>query len=164
LKESVITDYEKHCELLFYCSLAYFQSNPWEKALKYINKITLMGKANYSSAIYKAAKLLGILIRYELGDLEYIQYEIRAYKRLPQIKAEVLKIEKLIFKIASLNPNKNSPVKNRLILKKLKPVLTRILNDKYELQITKFYDFLSWIEVKYQSNSNKLGRKATTNS
>jgi hypothetical protein len=158
-KECIITDYEKHCELLFYYGVAHFELKQSDKALKYINKITLLGKANYNSAIYKAAKLLGILIRYELGDIEYIQYEIRAYKRLSQIKREVLKIEKLIFKIAILDPNKNSFVKNSLLLKKLQPIINQILNDKYELQITKFYDFLSWIEAKFQSNGPKLSRK-----
>jgi tetratricopeptide (TPR) repeat protein len=159
IKDSIISDYEKHCELLFYCGLAHFGLKQWDKALKYINKITLLGKANFNSAIYKAAKLLGIIIRYELGDIEYIQYEIRAYKRISQLKAEVMKIEKLIFKIAILDPNKNSLVKNKLILKKLQPIITHIQNDKYELQITKYFDFLSWIETKFRSHPTKLSRK-----
>jgi hypothetical protein len=154
LKDSIITDYERHCELLFYCGLAHFELKQRDKALKYINQITLLGKANYHSAIYKAAKLLGIIIRYELGDIEYIQYEIRAYKRLPQNKGVVLKIEKLIFKIAILDPHKNSVVKNNLIFKKLQPLISQIQNEKYELQIIKFYDFLAWIEAKFQSNKH----------
>lgn len=150
LNEAVIPDYEQHCELLFYLGLAYFGMNKWEKALKYVNKITLMGKPNYHFAIYKAAKLLGILIRYELRDIEYLQYEIRAYKRLARYKGEVLKIEKLIFKVVLLDPNKNSMVKNKLLLKKLQPAITNVLNDKYELQVIKYHDLLNWIEAKFK--------------
>ena len=151
LKETIISDYEKHCELLFYNSLTYFGLNEFERALRSINKIAFLGKANYHFTIYKAAKLLGILIRYELGDIDYLQYEIRAYKRLARSKSEILQIEKLIFKIVIMNPNGNSVVKNKLLLKKLAPALGAILHDKYELQVLKYFDFLGWIDHKFNS-------------
>jgi tetratricopeptide (TPR) repeat protein len=158
--ETVITDYERHCELLFYCCLAHYGKGEFEKALKYINRITMLGKANYRFTIYKAAKLLGILIRYELGDIDYIHYEIRAYKRLSRTKGEVLRIEKLIFKIVMLDPNNNSLVKNKLLLKKIEPGMKDILNDKYELQVLKFYDFLNWIDVKLTTSRIKIKHAA----
>ena len=149
LKEAIISDYEKHCELLFYMGLTYFGLNDWEKALRYINKIAFLDKANQHFIIYKAAKLLGILIRYELGDIDYLQYEIRAYKRMARYKTESLQIEKLIFKVVIIDPNGNSLVKNKLILKKLAPVINVITHDKYELQVLKFFDFADWINTKF---------------
>ena len=158
--EAVITDYEQHCELLFYCGLAHYGKNEFEKALRHINKITMLGKANYRFAIYKAAKLLGILIRYELGDIDYIHYEIRAYKRQSRTKGEALKIEKLIFKVVMLDPNNNSLVKNNLLLKKLETAMKHITNDKYELQVLKFYDFLNWIQFKFTTSRIKTKHAA----
>ncbi|RYD71111.1 MAG: hypothetical protein EOP53_24220, partial [Sphingobacteriales bacterium] len=81
LKEAIIVDYEKHCELLFHIGLAHFGLGEWEKALKQLNKITLLEKSNLHFPIYKAAKILVILTHYELGNTEYLQYEIRSYKR-----------------------------------------------------------------------------------
>ena len=155
LRETVISDYEKHCELLFYIGLTYFGLNDWEKALRYVNKIANLGEANHHFIIYKAAKLLGILSRYELGDMDYLQYEIRAFKRPARSKGENLLIDKLVLKLVILDPNNNSAVKNKLELNKLKTVIDKINHDKYELQVLKFFDFTGWIIKKLNAHPPK---------
>ena len=155
LKETIISDYEKHCELLFYIGLTWFGLNDWEKSLRYINKIAHLGRANQHFIIYKAAKLLGMLSRYELGDRDYLQYEIRSFKRMARNKGESLLIEQLIFKLVNLDPNSNSVVKNKLELNKLTPTINRIIHDKYELQVLKFFDFSSWIIKKFNAPPHK---------
>jgi hypothetical protein len=158
LKEASIVDYEKHGELLFYIGLTHFALGEWEKTNKYVNKITLIGKSNYHSTIFKAAKLLGLLAHYELGDLELLQYQVRSYKRASLYKGEILKIEKLIFKIIMLNPNNNSIVKNKLIWKKLHAIVNIISSDKYEMQVLKYFDFIKWLEAKFNSSRASLNK------
>jgi hypothetical protein len=150
LKEGNIIDYEKQSELLFYLGLSYFGTQQWDKANKYINRIILMGKINYHSPVYKAARLLNILIHYEQHDLEYLPYEIRSYKRSFQYKGQLLKIEKLLFKIISIHPNGNGFAKNQIFWKKVKPAIGPIEADKYELQLQKYFDFLAWIKAKFK--------------
>ncbi|RVU03042.1 hypothetical protein EOD41_03655 [Mucilaginibacter limnophilus] len=158
IKETIIVDYEKHCELLFYMAAAHFGLNEWEKSLKYLNKITLLEKSNPHFPIYKAARLLAILAHYEMGNNEYLQYEIRSYKRSAKYKTETLKTEKLIFKTVMLHPNRNSVVKNKLLLKKLQPSINAVLNDKFEMQILKFFDFAVWIETKFTATKQPKAR------
>jgi len=150
LKEGNIIDYEKQSELLFYLGLSYFGAHQWEKANKYINRIILMGKINYHSPVYKAARLLNILIHYEQHNLEYLQYDIRSYKRTFQYKGQLLKTEKLIFKIISLHPNGNGLMKNQVLWGKIKSSIPPIEADKYELQLQKYFDFLAWSKAKFK--------------
>ncbi|PSR57033.1 hypothetical protein AHMF7605_27885 [Adhaeribacter arboris] len=161
LKESVIVDYEKHCELLFYIALAHFGLNEWEKTVKLLNKTTLLEKSNPHLPIYKAARLLAVLAHYELGNMEYLQYEIRSYKRAPKFKTEALKIEKLVLKTVILNPHHNNPVKNKVLLKKLTPFIKAIVNDKFEIQVLKFFNFSEWIETKFTA-TKKIKIRATS--
>ena len=115
LKAYSMVDYEKQSELLFGVGLAYFGINDFKKAQKYINEIVLIGKPNYQSIIYKAARLLGILIHYSDNNLEYLDYEIRSYKRTFQNRGKLLKTEKIILKTIKLHPDINRSRKNELL-------------------------------------------------
>lgn len=142
-------DYEKESELLFYLGTAYFSTHQLKKANTYINRIVLMGKINYQSAIYKAARLLGILVHYELNDFEYLEYEIRSYKRSFLKKGKLLKTEKLIFKLVNLHPDANGSAKNEVLWKKISAAVHSIEADKYELQLLKYFDFIHWVKSKF---------------
>lgn len=144
-----IADDEKQNELLFYLALSYFGIGDIKKAKKYINEIVLIRKINYQSLIYKASRLLNILIYYEGNELEYLDYEIRSYKRTFQNKMKLLKTEVAIFKTVKLNPNKNGAQKNEILWKKLLPTIKIIEKDKYEMQLGKYLNFAGWVESKF---------------
>lgn len=151
-KEYSLVDEKKENELLFYLGLAWFRKKEFKKAQKFINEIILVKNINYRSFVYKAARLLSILISYENKDLKYLEYEIRSYKRTNQAKQKLLKTEKLVFKVIKLNPDFNQVRKNELLWIKLVPALKSIDNDKYEMQLLKYFDFVEWVE-------NKFGKK-----
>lgn len=110
----------------------------------------MTGKCNYHSVIYKATRLLSILIGYENEDLEYLDYEIRSYKRAFAGKGRLLKIENLLFKVIKINPDFNTRKKNELIWHTLASSLQAIQEDKYEGQILKYFDFTEWIHNKLE--------------
>ena len=145
-------DDEKQSELLFYIGVAYFKTNELKKAQKYINEIILIGKINFQSIIYKAARLLSILIHYESNDLEYLDYEIRSYKRAMDSKMKLLKTEVIVFKAVKLHPDKNIARKNEIQWKLLLPTIKVIERDKYELQLGKYFDFIGWVKNKFIKN------------
>src|SRR5690625_1352306 len=57
-----LMDDEKTSELFFYISLIYFRTKEFKKAYKAINEVILIGKINYHSVIYRASRLLNLLI------------------------------------------------------------------------------------------------------
>ena len=108
-----------------------------------------MQKANYRSIIYKASSLLSILIHYEDNNFDYLDYEIRSYKRPYPYKEKLLKTELLIFKTVQFRPDKNKSMKNELLSKKISPTIKGIEKDKYEMQLKKYFDFTEWIKLQF---------------
>ena len=144
-----MVDEEKQNELLFYIGLSYFGAGNFKKAQKYISEIVLIRKINYQSLVYKAARLLSILIHYESNNVEYLDYEIRSYKRATQSKMKLLKTEVVIFKTVKLHPDKNIARKNEILWKKLLPAIKIIEKNKYEVQLGKYFNFVGWVKNKF---------------
>ncbi len=142
-----LSDYDKQSELHFYLAVCFFGANDFTKSQKYINHVVLIGKINYQSVIYKASRLLNLIIRYECKDFEYLDYEIRSYKRLFQNKGKLFQTEKVIFKFIQATAL-SSHTKNELKISRLHPLISMIENDKYEVQLNKYFDFIEWIKGK----------------
>ncbi len=154
LKIPTIADYEKQSELFFYLCLSYFGAGNLNESQKYINQVVLIGKINYRSMIYKASRLLNLIIHYECNNLEYLDYEIRSYKRLFQNKGKLLQTEKLIFKIIQSNDYVNTIANTKLKWSKIESQILLIESDKYEMQLRKYFDFIGWIRNK-KTNKTK---------
>ncbi|MBC9932070.1 hypothetical protein [Chitinophaga qingshengii] len=146
LKAYSMADEEKQCELFFCAGRAYYHAGQYKKAQQFINEIVLIGKVSHQSVIYRAARLLSILVHYEGGNLAYLDYEIRSFKRAFQYASVRLKIESMLFKTIKATPAKNGPVRNRQLWEKIGPVLESAEKDKYEMQLRKYFDFGGWIK------------------
>ena len=140
---------EKRWELYFYCSLAYFLKKEYKKALKLINEITVADSKYALLPVYKAIRLLYIIIHYELRNTTLVTYEIRSYKRFFQQKIKLYKSEKLVFKIIQLDPNINTPAKNRSLAPKIRLYCKAVQADKYEKNLLKYIDLTKWALGKF---------------
>ena len=149
IKSYSIVDEEKQNELLFCLALSFFKIRNFKKAQKCINEIVLLGKLSYQSLVYRASRLLSIIIHYEQNNLEYLEYEMRSFKRAFQHNAKLLKVETLLFKTIKMHPRKNMFQKNELFWSKIEPLVIRIEKDKYETQLSKHFDFTGWIKNKF---------------
>lgn len=152
-------DDEKQIELQLGLGLAYFGIKQYKKAQKYFNQTVQTGKPNHQSMAYRALLLLNILVDYETNNHQYLEYEIRSYKRAFQPGKSGLKIEKLIFKTIKSHPNIKTQQKNLILWKKIQQVTLLIEKDKFESQLHKYFDFLGWVREKYNSAPTGLPRK-----
>jgi hypothetical protein len=157
LKGYSMVDDEKQSELLFYIALSNYNIKNIKKAQKYINEIILVRRINSQSIIYRAARLLNMLIRYDDKDLDYLDYEIRSYKRSFKGNQKPLKTETLIFKVIKSNPDLNSFKSNEILWNSIFPIIQTIEKDEFEMQLLKYFDFLGWAKTKFRSPlSNSL--------
>jgi hypothetical protein len=142
-----MVDEEKQSELFFYHSLVYFKCNEWHKAHLYIREIMNQLKLQPQLLVSKAIRLLNIIIYYEKGELLHLEYEIRSYKRF-FMQSKLLKTEKLLLKvIAAFSINKRfSPVTGEH--KKILNEINKIGEDRYEQQLSKYFDFPAWINLR----------------
>lgn len=150
LKKNKIINDEKQMELFFCCGLTYYKVKNFKKAGKYLNEVILFSKINFQSMVYKASRLLAMVIHYEDCNLEYLQYAMRSYKRSYGNKGKQLKTEAVIFKTLQFHPDKNGHIKNEIMWTKLLPSISVIEKDKYEMQLGKYFDFTGWIKTKFK--------------
>lgn len=156
LKSQHLVDYEKRIELLFHIGLAYFCHGDLKKANKHLSNITAIGKVKGNSGIYKAAWLTHILVHYELDNLNYLDYEIRSYKRTFNKTGKSLKTEGLIFKLIKHDPKRKNKISNLKFWNKIEKDITEIAQNNFEKQLLKYYDFCSWLKEKLNpSNQEK---------
>ena len=149
-----MVDEEKQSELYFYCSLVYFKNGDWRKAHLLIRKIMNELKLPEQLLVSKAIRLLNIVIYYKKGELLHLEYEIRSYKRY-FMQSKLLKTERIFLKIfTSLSAN------NRLCLvdkerQKIINQLDELVNNRYEQQLLKYFDFAHWIRTLIDGKSRK---------
>ena len=139
-----LVDEEKQSELYFYCSLVHFRQRNWRKAHLFLREIMNQLKLPEQLMVSKAIYLLNIVIYYEKDELLHLEYEIRAYKR-HFIQSRLLKIEKLVFKIATASPAGKRMLLMPTLQKKMAKELYLVTRDRYEQQLLKYFDFAGWI-------------------
>ncbi|MFC3199311.1 hypothetical protein ACFOET_16940 [Parapedobacter deserti] len=140
-----ITAHEKQLECYFFVALSHFMQQQWSKAKKQLNLLIDAAKQTPQHLVYRAGRLLYILLSYEMNDLAYIEYEIRSYKRAFSKQGKAYKTEKLIFNTIAADPKRRGNAWKTTTRKKVAEKLKEIAADKRELQLTKFADFGQWV-------------------
>ncbi|MBO9619263.1 MAG: hypothetical protein J7539_09535 [Niabella sp.] len=140
---------KKQAELLFYTALCYFYTKNFKKAIRFLNEVLLKKTINYSLPYYRVCRLFNIVLHYELKDLEYLDYEIRSYKRYFSGKNVLLPVEKYLFKIVALRPFLNPKYKNQQLWQQLEPLRAAISKTAAEADLLNYFDFMDWAAGKF---------------
>lgn len=147
---AITESHEKQLEYLYFEGLTYFLSRQWNKANKCLNRLFAAAKQNAQLPVYRAGRLLQILLCYEQDDMEYLEYEIRSYKRAFSKFGKAYKTEKLIFNTIAADPKRRGNTWKATAHRKMTGKLEGIRNEKKELQLLKFFDYGKWMLRKYE--------------
>ncbi len=142
--------HEIQLEYEFFESLAFFQSKQWNLANKRMHRVLTAEKHHKQLFVYRAARLLHILVNYEQGDLEYLDYEIRSYKRTFGKLGKAYKTEKLVFNTIGADPRRRGNAWKESNLKKVLKIAEAITAEKRERQLLKYYGFSDWAVDQYR--------------
>lgn len=128
--------------------ILYFSSGNLNNARKQMKNIFGSGKLFYALPSYKIARLINLLLQAELGNFDFFENEINSIKRNIRFEKQVYSTEKVLFKFVQAYPLPSyEKARNKLWLH-YKKEIERIRHDKYERQLMKTFDFMSWIESK----------------
>ncbi|OJY85674.1 MAG: hypothetical protein BGP14_00590 [Sphingobacteriales bacterium 44-15] len=134
-------DEEKQWELYFNIAKSYFLLKDFRKSHHWINNAMLRQHCHKNWLICKATRLLNIILYYERGERDYLEYEITAYKRFfgkeHLLKSEIILLKNIKFKIRTSVPGKAK-------LQQAQNDLNVLRKDQYEIQLLKHFDFLAW--------------------
>lgn len=119
----------------------------FKDAHKMIKNIFSEGKIYQRLPMFRLVKLINILIYAELGDVNYVESEIIAFKR--NLKSTKLsKTEKLVFKFAQSYPLPCYNISKQRLWTYFSRRIRLIRNDKFEKRILKYFNFCAFIESR----------------
>ncbi|WP_126972691.1 hypothetical protein [Gynurincola endophyticus] len=144
LHQYVMADEEKLWSLFFYCSLTYFKLKEYKKAHRFISHIMNNYKEQTAWIICKATRLLNMMIYFEQGDNDYLEYEIRSYKRFYKNKKSQLKSELMLLRLLANWSKINRKNITTDAVKKLNAEIKEIQSSPYEEQLLVYIDIPAW--------------------
>jgi len=97
---------------------------------------------------YKTARLINLLILAELGDYSFFENEINSIKRNIHYEKHIYRTEKLLFRFVMSYPLPSYQKAQNKLWMQFQKEIVKIREDKYEKQLLKTFDILSWIESK----------------
>jgi tetratricopeptide (TPR) repeat protein len=132
-------------------SRAYFSSGDYKKALKYINFVLNDSISGLREDVFNFARLINLVIHYELGNYDLLDYTIKSTKRFVTKNQRNYQFETVFLRdFKKLLKIKNSDDLHKKYVD-FKDELTEVLKDPYEQTATKYFDFMSWLDSKIEN-------------
>ncbi len=154
----------KEQKVLFYYNIAYvyFGLGEYKNALKWINKVVNDNERKLRQDIYTYGELLNLLIHFELGNYDLVEYLSKASKR--QLQKNKLKkgIEIDFIKLVVLLTKKDLPERIK-ILKSFDKRFKTDFNSPKDKIMSEYIDVKAWVKSKIERISFEEAVKKTRN-
>lgn len=140
----------KESEVLFAFNISYlfFGLGQYENALKWLNDIINDKGLNIREDIQCFARILNLMVHYELKNYDLIDYTIKSTRRYLSNKNKLNKFELIILSYIRKLINAKTEDDRIFIFGEWKKELNSISDDILEIKAYEYFDFLSWIESK----------------
>lgn len=139
---------ETQLKLNLSTAILYLSLGKTDKARKSMKKIFSSGKLYSALPSYKTARLINLLIQAEVGDYSFFENEINSIKRNIRYEKQTYHTEKLLFRFVMSYPLPSYQKTRDKLWQHYQKEIIKIRQNKYEKQLLKTFDILSWIESK----------------
>ncbi|MCB0727925.1 MAG: hypothetical protein KDD00_10700 [Ignavibacteriae bacterium] len=145
----------KESEALFSYNIAYlyFGLGEYNASLEWINKIINDKELTIREDIQCFARILNLLIHFELGNYDLIEYIMKSTRRYLSNKNKLNKFELITLSYIKKLITAGVDDDKMFILHEWKKELNKISDDILEIKAFEYFDFISWLE-------SKLGKKS----
>jgi len=139
--------------IYFNFSYVYFGNSEYQKALKWINKLINNNYGNVRLDVQCMARIMNIVIHYELGNYEIISSLIRSTNRFLTKVDRKFKVETSFLKFANkFLQEKYTPELETSFNKEIEN-LTHISETPFEKKAIEFFDLISWLKTKTENRT-----------
>lgn len=130
-------------------AMLFFGNNDFKKSLKWINKALEIGEDKVEKDLYVAARIVSLIVHYELKNFESLSYFIKSLYRHLGSTENLGEYEKILLHFMSKKLLNESTVES---FKTLKESLLKIPNDSQAFNRFNLYlDYISWIDSKIEN-------------
>jgi len=140
--------------LQFNIAIVYFTAEEYSKCLHWINNI-LNEKSYQRKDIIACVKIMNLLVHYELGNTELLEYLLRAYAK--EIKDNSFFIERTFVEFAKNSLCKIASQKDMLsALSGLKEKIIGMISSESEKKLLDAFDLTVWIDSKISNKKMEV--------
>jgi|GEM_PF-903319 len=133
-------------------AMIYFLIMRHDKALAKVNAILDMKKIELRKDIQANARILNLLIHYELGNEDLLEYITRSTRRYLESRENFYEYEKIIFGALNKLTRKDDPQSRAEIFHELKADLEdHGRNNEEERILINFFDIRAWVDAKVEN-------------
>ncbi len=145
----------KEHQLEFYQELAavHFGAEQVNKALFWLNKVLNDTEPTLRQDIFTYARLFNLVIHYELGNYDLLEYIVRSTQRFLSKRQRAYEVENLLIDGIKRMARAQQPAARKEQTKALREGLERLMADPNESVVLKYFDFMSWIIAKMEGRS-----------
>jgi hypothetical protein len=131
-----------------------FGVGDYKQSLMWLNKITNHPEQNLRQDYQCFARILGLIVHYELRNQVQLPYYVRSVYRYLLKRQRLFKFETLVLEyIRKKMPKINSTKDLKIAFAELKEKMFILKKNKYEKQAFAYFDFISWLESKIEKRS-----------
>lgn len=144
-------DISKSFEMSMYYTLAYmyFGAEDFKRSLQWLNRILNETSSGVRDDILVSARLFNLILHFELGNENLIEYNVKSTYRFLFTKNRLFKIENIVLDfIRKKMPRTNSKKETLAAFAELKTQIEKISSEPLEKKALEYFDYISWLESK----------------
>ncbi len=140
----------KEMELVLTYNKAYsfFGIGEYKKALQYLNEVLNDNEQNLRQDIYSFARLFNLVIHYELGNYDFLEYVVKSTNRYLSKHDRDYQIEHTCIKHIRKLAKTHSAVNQLEIFEKMDAEIKELLKNHNERAILEYFNVSAWIYSK----------------
>ncbi len=148
--ESFIEYIDKHSELILYYKIAclYFGNDDFGDALKWLNRIINSEYQDIREDVLSFARILNLIVHYELGNQDVIEYYIKSTYRYILKKEDLHLFQQYILEFIKNLSKDMTPRELVVNFKSLRKKLLELEQSKYDKRAFVYFDIISWLDSK----------------
>ena len=128
-----------------YC---YFGTENYKKALQYLNDVLNDNETNLRQDIYSFSRLFNLVIHYELGNYDFLEYVIKSTNRYLSKQSRDYQIENTCIKHIRKLAKTDSELNRLEIFEKMDIEIAKLLEVEDEQAIMEYFNISAWIKSK----------------
>ncbi len=147
----------------------YFGAQQYRESLRQLNLVLNDNENNLRQDIYSFSKLFSLVIHYELGNYDLLDYLIKSTERYFNKRSKTLKLgyefeAAFVGHFKKLSKALRQGERTSQIFKDMKIDLAALLMNRNEKVALEYFDYLTWIEAQIQSTPYGVLKKHNYNS
>ncbi len=137
-------------EMLFTIAKVYFYSGDLDQASDWVNRIVFDDNPHAADDVICFARILNLLIHFDLGNYDFLKYEIKSTRRFLLKKKRLFLVEDLVLRYLNRLIGIRDEEKKMEVLISFREKMEQTLTQEFEGNTKSYLNLLNWLQSKIE--------------